>query len=119
MVGNTHPPDFVGNNGGSKPVVRIKAMTADSFRVVKENVGTDSRGRLTLGSMAQEKRYRVLVNESGQILLDPVVSIPERELWLWQNQEAIAAVKQGMKQAAGQVQELGSFAQYADLELED
>jgi len=47
--------------------------------------------------MAQEKRYQILVNESGQILLDPVVSIPERELWLWQNQEASTAVQQGIE----------------------
>jgi len=70
--------------------------------------------------MAQEKRYRILVNESGQILLDPVVSIPERELWLWQNQEASTAVQQGIEQAAaGQVEELGSFAKYAALEIKD
>lgn len=95
-------------------------MATDEFRVVKENVGTDNRGRVTLGSMAQEKHYRILVNEVGQILLDPVVSVPERELWLWQNKEAMAAVQQGIGQAAaGQLQDLGSFAKYADLEIDD
>lgn len=95
-------------------------MAEPGYRVVKESVQPDSRGRVTLGQLAQGKNYRILVNEAGQILLDPVVSIPERELWLWQNPEAISAVQRGIQQsAAGDVQELRSFAEYADLELED
>lgn len=95
-------------------------MATEGFKILKENVGTDNRGRVTLGSMAQEKRYRVLVNESGQILLDPVISVSEQEMWLWQNKEAMAAIKQGIAQAAaGQVEDLGSFAEYADLEIEE
>lgn len=100
--------------------LRTISMAELGYRVVKESVQPDSRGRVTLGTVAQSKNYRVMVNEAGQILLDPVVSIPERELWLWQNPEAIAAVQQGIAQASvGEVQELGAFAEYAGLELED
>ncbi len=61
-----------------------------------------------------------MVNDAGQILLDPVVSIPERELWLWQNPSALASVQRGIQQsAAGESHELGSFAQYADFEVAD
>jgi hypothetical protein len=57
-----------------------------------------------------------MVNDAGQILLDPVVSISERELWLWQNPEAIASVQRGIEQAeSGNLQKLGSFAQYAEI----
>ncbi|WP_218082911.1 hypothetical protein [Anthocerotibacter panamensis] len=90
------------------------------FRPVKEDTHADSRGRLTLGQIAKDKKYRVLVNDAGQVLLDPVVSIPERELWLWNNPEALASVQRGLQQAAeGKGRYLGSFAQYADLEIED
>ncbi len=92
----------------------------DYFRVVKDVVRPDSRGRLTLGQMARAKSYRVMVNDAGQILLDPVVSIPEREVWLWQNPDALASVQRGIQHsAAGETHDLGSFTQYADVEVDD
>ncbi len=95
-------------------------MSNLDFRTVKEVVEPDSRGRFSIGAIAKSKTYRVQVNDAGQILLDPVVAVPERELWLWQNPEAIASVKRGIEQAgAGEVHDLGSFAQYANVDLED
>jgi hypothetical protein len=95
-------------------------IASQDFREIKDDVHADTRGRLTLGAVAKEKKYKVFVNDMGQILLDPVVSIPEHELWLWQNAEALDLVKRGLKQSAeGQGRSLGSFAQYADLEIGD
>ena len=95
-------------------------MPESNFQVVKDIVHSDNRGRLTLGLLAKAKSYRVSVNEAGQILLDPVVSIPERELWLWQNHNAAASVQRGIQQSvSGETLELGSFAQYADSEIEE
>jgi hypothetical protein len=95
-------------------------MAELDWNVVKDVAKTDERGRLTLGQMAKAKSYRVMVNQAGQILLDPVVSIAERELWLWQNPEVAASIQRGIRQsAAGEAHDLGSFAQYADLEMED
>jgi hypothetical protein len=95
-------------------------IASQDFREIKDDVHTDARGRLTLGTLAKEKKYKVFINDMGQILLDPVVSIPERELWLWQNAEALDSVKRGLKQSAeGQGHSLGSFAQYVDLEIDD
>jgi elongation factor P--beta-lysine ligase len=41
---------------------------------------------------------------------------PSREQWLWENPEAQAALAQA---AQGETQSLGSFAQYANLDIED
>lgn len=51
---------------------------------------------------------------------EPTEIIPLPEQWLWQNPQALALVLKGINQAAdGNVQEVGSFAQYADLEIDD
>ena len=75
----------------------------------------DARGRLTLGSAAKDADYRVLVNDRGQILLDPVVPIPASEAWLWQNPALRASMERALSQAeAGEFEDLGSFAQFID-----
>jgi hypothetical protein len=95
-------------------------MAGQKFQLLKDIVQPDSRGRLSIGAIAKGKSYRVMVNDDGQILLDPVVAIPERELWLWQNLEAIASVQKGIQQAAdGELHDMGSFSQYAEAEVED
>ncbi len=95
-------------------------MAGQAFETVKGIVEADNRGRLSIGAVAKGKSYRVMVNDDGQILLDPVVAISERELWLWQNPEAIASVQLGIQQAGeGELHDMESFAQYAELEVED
>ncbi len=90
------------------------------FWTLKNLISTDTQGRLNLNLEPKSTEYRVLVNEAGQILLDPVTNIPDREQWLWQNPEALAAVKCGLTQAAkGEVHDLGDFSEYADLEIEE
>ncbi len=91
-----------------------------NFQLIKETARTDDRGRLTLGAVAKTKNYRVLINDAGQILLDPVVNISERELWIWQNSVARTSLEHGMQQAnSGEVHDLGSFAQYVNLEIDE
>ena len=95
-------------------------MAGQAFEMVKGIVEADNRGRLSIGAAAKGKSYRVMVNGEGQILLDPVVAIPERELWLWQNPEAISSVQRGIQQAGeGELHDMGSFGEYAELEVED
>jgi hypothetical protein len=91
-----------------------------NFQEIKHSSRADERGRLTVGAVAKKKNYRVMINESGQILLDPIVNIPEREVWLWKNQSALSSLKQGLEAAkAGETQDYGSFAEYADLDITD
>ncbi len=96
-------------------------ISNQNFYVIKEAILTSEQGNLTLGEAAKAKVYRVLTNDAGQILLDPIdiEKIPEEQRWLWQNPEALAMVLRGIEQAArGEVHDLGSFAQYADLEID-
>lgn len=89
------------------------------FQVVKHSATLDNRGRLTLGFQPEASAFQVSVNAQGQILLEPVVTLPQRELWLWRNPVAVASVKRGLEQAARwETVDLGSFSQYANLELE-
>lgn len=67
----------------------------------KESV-PDSKNRIGLGSSIQPPpgvRYKVMYNEAGQILLDPVKTVPAREAWIWENEERIASVRRGIEQA--------------------
>ncbi len=97
-------------------------LANQDFHVVKEAILTNEEGNFTLGETAKAKVYRVLTNDAGQILLDPIdiEKIPEEQRWLWKNPEALGMVLRGIQQAArGEVHDLGSFAQYADLEIDD
>ncbi len=47
-------------------------MTEQGFRVLKDIIRPDERGRLTLGNFVKFKNYKVMVNDAGQILLNPV-----------------------------------------------
>ena len=90
------------------------------FWILKNLISTAPQGHLSLNLEPKSTEYRVLVNEAGQILLDPITNIPDREQWLWQNPQALAAVKCGLAQAAkGEVHDLGDFSEYADLEIEE
>lgn len=95
--------------------VRRDTISKLGFRARKGYVHPDSRGRLTLGSAAKAADYRVLVNDKGQILLDPVVAIPANEAWLWENPALRASMERALSQAeTGEFEDLGSFAQFAD-----
>jgi hypothetical protein len=95
--------------------VQRDPISSLGFQARKGYVHPDARGRLTLGSAARDADYRVLVNEKGQILLDPVVPIPASEAWLWENPSLRASMERALSQAEeGKFEDLGSFAEFAD-----
>jgi predicted transcriptional regulator len=83
-------------------------------------VRPDSKGRIALGKLAKGvSSYRLHQETDGRLILEPFVEIPERERWLYKNPAALAAVEEGLRDvAAGRIVSLGSFAQYADDDLE-
>ena len=67
-----------------------------------------------LGSTKPEAR--ILRNESTVV----AARINQHEQWLWRNDIAMRTVQTGLAElAAGKVVSLGSFAQYADLDIDD
>ena len=67
----------------------------------------DNKRRVSLGTAVNTSpgiRYRVMQNELGQILLDPVKSVPAYEAWIYENPERLASIRRGVAQAeAGQL----------------
>jgi hypothetical protein len=62
----------------------------------------DNKHRVNLGPAVhtpQGVRYKVFKNDAGQILLDPVKSVPAYEAWVWENPERIASIQRGIAQA--------------------
>jgi hypothetical protein len=55
------------------------------------------------------------MKKQPEILVDPVVVVPEREAWLFRNPEVALSVLRGIEQSkAGNTRSLGSFAESLD-----
>lgn len=86
----------------------------DDFELVSEFMQPDAKKRLSLGAAAEGKAYNLYKNSLGQLILDPVRTVPASEAWLYENPQALKSVKQGLKEVvAGKTVERGSFAKYA------
>jgi hypothetical protein len=66
------------------------------------SVKPDSKKRVVLPSflVREDIIYHIYSNSVGQIVLDPQVTIPASEAWLFKNPVAIAAVRRGLADAA-------------------
>jgi hypothetical protein len=79
------------------------------------NVKPDSKKRVVLPSslVREDILYHIYSNSVGQIVLDPQVTIPASELWLFENKDVLASVDKGMVESMnGEVINRGSFAKY-------
>lgn len=72
----------------------------EEFISTGREIEPDERKRLSLGAVVEKGlRYRVLYNDLGQILLDPVKSVPAYEAWIYENPERLASIQRGISQA--------------------
>ena len=105
-----------------------ETILSERFRAVGE-VAVDDRNRISLTKALESTkdlfqnveglRFLVQVNEVGQLLLSPVVSVPLHEAWLYKNPVAVAEIGRGLSQADDrELKDLGSFEKYADDEIE-
>ncbi|HEX7474511.1 MAG TPA: hypothetical protein VF318_00990 [Dehalococcoidales bacterium] len=74
----------------------------DKFREIATDVKPDAKKRIILSKagISEGVTYHVYCNEIGQIILDPHISIPASEVWLYKDVEARDAVATGLKEAA-------------------
>ena len=96
-----------------------KTATVASPTPGPKTSNADAKGRVVLGPKYANKLFRVSEQPDGNLLLEPIVTVHEREAWLFQNPEALAMVMQGIAESkAGKGKYLGSFAQYADIDID-
>ena len=85
------------------------------FELIAEFVRPDAKRRLSLGgATAGDGAFNIYRNAVGQLVLDPVRTIPTSEAWLFENPRALESVKQGLRESeAGKRTYRGSFARHA------
>ena len=75
-------------------------IVKDSHFEELAEVKLDSKSRITLGkgkNMAKVNIYKVYRNAIGQIILDPQITIPAHEQWLFKNKTAARKLKAGLE----------------------
>ena len=79
-----------------------KIIKNDKFRKIASNIKPDTKKRIVLSKapVAEGVTYHIYCNEIGQIILDPHISIPTSEVWLYKNPSAREAVEAGLREAA-------------------
>ena len=90
-------------------------LKSTDFQLISEFARPDAKKRLSLGEALHDTTaYNIYRNPLGQLILDPVKTIPASEMWLYENAQALASVKQGLRETAeGKSVYRGSFAKYA------
>ncbi len=67
----------------------------------------DSKKRISLGEKVLKmladkfptKSFKVYVGEDGDILLRPVVTIPSKEAWIYENPTVLEEIRKGLSEA--------------------
>lgn len=77
-------------------------IKSSNFTRVSKSVKPDAKKRVVLPKelVSEDITYHVYSNSLGQILLDPQVTVPASEAWLFKNPEALDSVRQGLADAA-------------------
>lgn len=72
------------------------------FKKIADSVKPDAKKRVALGKvqMREGVTYHVYSNSIGQIILDPQVTVPASEAWLFNNPDALESVRRGLSDAA-------------------
>jgi hypothetical protein len=93
----------------------LAVLKNTDFQLISEFAQPDAKRRLSLGeALGSATAYNIYRNPLGQLILDPVKAVPASEMWLYENAEALASVKQGLRESAeGKSIDRGSFAKFA------
>ena len=82
----------------------------------------DAKNRVTLGNKIMGKTplgrmevdaFGILIGSEGDILLRPMVNIPSRELWIYQNPKALKSIQKGLQDAReGKITEIKDVKEF-------
>ena len=99
----------------SSPMPPTAVIKNSDFQLISEFAQPDAKKRLSLGeALGDATAFNIYRNPLGQLILDPVKTIPASEMWLYENAQALASVKQGLRESAeGKSVYRGSFARHA------
>jgi len=77
-------------------------IVKDDYKKVADSVKPDNKRRVVLPSLLVHDgiTYHIYYNSIGQIILDPQVTVPASEAWLFNNPDALKLVQQGLSDAA-------------------
>ena len=90
-----------------------------TFEEIRDSVKADDKGRIILGREFSGRNFRVSSSATGEVLLIPVIVMPERDTWLYKNPRALAMFHQGLADAAeGRVTKGQDFSRFANDEIE-
>jgi hypothetical protein len=80
----------------------LNIIRNNKFTRISRSVKPDAKKRVILpkGLVGEDVTFHIYSNELGQILLDPQVTIPASELWVFQNPEILKKAKQGLSDIA-------------------
>ena len=78
------------------------AIKIEDFIRISKGVKPDNKKRVVLPKqlVGEDITFHIYSNSLGQILLDPQITIPASEAWLFNNPEALNLVRQGLADAA-------------------
>ena len=94
-------------------------IKSQDFQLIREFAQPDTKKRLSLKDavgkeISSRTAFNIYRNELGQIILDPVKTVPTSEAWLFENAKSLASVKRGLQESAkGKRVSRGSFAKFA------
>ncbi len=96
----------------------MKRASPGAFKLVARDIRPDARKRVSLGPALDnldDASFDVYRDGRGRIILDPRISVPASEAWLFRNKIALSALARGLQDATqGKTVSLGSFAGFAD-----
>ena len=80
----------------------VNVVKNPDFTRISKAVKPDTKKRVVLPKelVSEDITFHIYSNAQGQILLDPQVTIPASEAWLFNNPDALALVRQGLLDAA-------------------
>ena len=80
----------------------VALIKDEDFVKIADSVKPDSKNRVAIrAAIIQEGvSYHVYRNSLGQIILDPQITIPASEYWLFNNKEALASIQRGLIDSA-------------------